>query len=623
MRTIRLEIIRHGPRHNQLLSPLTEYMALCENHEPVTLRLPFEHAEFTLRMRILQYKKYNSEFNAVEIDSIASKMSAILSQVPGLIRELAGAKDGEKFHLRLVISPNELALLPFELANASAGVAGAGQSLVLGSQSPVCITREVRRVAAEQLAWPEKPKILFAAANPEGDVPLDAHMLALRQVIEPWLWDYVGQEELQQKIEQHVKVLPQASLRAIEEQCATGEFTHVHILAHGVELKVGEDVRYGLALHDRSDPSVTDKVDAVRLAKALRPPRRDGQEGFARPAVVTLAACDAGSTGSVVGAGASIAHALHDEGIPLVVASQFPLSFTGSVIMTRVLYEGMLAGDDPRELLVSLRRQLRTQAPQTHDWASIVAYAALPPAMDANLPAIRTTRALARLDAALARADRALKEAQNTPSAARDFGTLVERLDEARQAIERCNDPKAAGAVASADKRLAEMYWKLSGEKDHSVAHRCVRRSRDRYLQVFRSNPAETWALVQALVLALVLKQVPPYDGIDPDDWELARILSQQQVADPKDGRYKGWAYTNLIELYLIAPRQSSEHADEARKAFNDYLRTNGPTAFDRWSTVRQLLRYRDFFAVLNPNFEANVGLATELANDFLKSQNS
>ena len=51
MRTIRLEILRHGPSHNQLLSPLTEYFALCENHPAVTVRLPFEHAEFLARLR--------------------------------------------------------------------------------------------------------------------------------------------------------------------------------------------------------------------------------------------------------------------------------------------------------------------------------------------------------------------------------------------------------------------------------------------------------------------------------------------------------------------------------------------------------------------------------------------
>ncbi len=69
--------------------------------------------------------------------------------------------------------------------------------------------------------------------------------------------------------------------------------------------------------------------------------------------MVTLAAYNAGNVGSVVGAGASIAHALHEEGIPLVFASQFSLSFSGLVILTRVLYQGSLWGQDPRTLLVN------------------------------------------------------------------------------------------------------------------------------------------------------------------------------------------------------------------------------------------------------------------------------
>ena len=40
MHTITLELLRHGPAHNQLLSPLTPYLALCENHGAVTMHVP-------------------------------------------------------------------------------------------------------------------------------------------------------------------------------------------------------------------------------------------------------------------------------------------------------------------------------------------------------------------------------------------------------------------------------------------------------------------------------------------------------------------------------------------------------------------------------------------------------
>src|SRR5215208_1217024 len=55
MRTITLELLRHGPAHNQLLSPLTPYLALCENHGAVTLNVPFEHNQFLHRLDALGY----------------------------------------------------------------------------------------------------------------------------------------------------------------------------------------------------------------------------------------------------------------------------------------------------------------------------------------------------------------------------------------------------------------------------------------------------------------------------------------------------------------------------------------------------------------------------------------
>jgi hypothetical protein len=56
MRTITLELLRHGPAHNQLLSPLTPYLALCENHGAETLHVPFEHNQFLHRLDALGYQ---------------------------------------------------------------------------------------------------------------------------------------------------------------------------------------------------------------------------------------------------------------------------------------------------------------------------------------------------------------------------------------------------------------------------------------------------------------------------------------------------------------------------------------------------------------------------------------
>ncbi|MGV2338201.1 MAG UNVERIFIED_CONTAM: hypothetical protein LVR18_30390 [Planctomycetaceae bacterium] len=54
---VNLEILRHGPAHNQPLSPLTNYLALCGNHGATSVRVPFEHREFETRLRPLMYQE--------------------------------------------------------------------------------------------------------------------------------------------------------------------------------------------------------------------------------------------------------------------------------------------------------------------------------------------------------------------------------------------------------------------------------------------------------------------------------------------------------------------------------------------------------------------------------------
>src|SRR5262249_19652031 len=164
MRTITLELLRHGPAHNQLLSPLTPYLALCENHAAVTLHVPFEHNQFLHRLRALGYK-LTEESRLFQLQDTARVMGEILATIPGMTAESNKEDDGDEHltHLRLIISASELALLPFELALSPNGFPGAGLHLLLQPQMPLCLTREIRRVPGEQLQWPQNPRILFAA----------------------------------------------------------------------------------------------------------------------------------------------------------------------------------------------------------------------------------------------------------------------------------------------------------------------------------------------------------------------------------------------------------------------------------------------------------------------------
>jgi len=237
MHTITLELLRHGPAHNQLLSPLTPYLALCENHGAVTVHVPFEHNQFLHRLAALGYR-VSDEARIFQLKDTAAVLGDLLGTVPGLTAETNKQNcDIEQMtHLRLIISASELALLPFELALAPAGLPGAGQHLLLQPQMPVCLTREVRRAPDDCLKWPEQtPRILFVAAAPPGvaSIPLEAHLLALRRAIAPWVkyYDPDDARAREKILRNHFVFLPNASLEAIEDECASSSFTHVHILA--------------------------------------------------------------------------------------------------------------------------------------------------------------------------------------------------------------------------------------------------------------------------------------------------------------------------------------------------------------------------------------------------------
>ena len=636
MRTVTLEILRHGPPHNQLLSPLTQYLALCGNMPASTLELPFEHAEFLLRFRNLQYRE-SDEARILELQSTARTMSNVLAKIPGLIRELKEYEGGttEVIHLRLILSANELALLPFELANAPYGCPGAGQPLILQSQCPISLTREVRRVSSEE-STPVPlgpPRILFAAAGPNGPVPFDAHLLALRRAIAPWVWSSSTDDERRQRVKEHLTVLPRATLKQIEEACATGRYTHVHILAHGWDLDLAFGKRFGLALHDPYDPSQTDVVEGDRLGKALRTRESFRDSRFTRPLVVSIAACNAGDVGSIVGAGASIAHALHEEGIPLVVASQFPLSFAGSVVLAETLFEGLLWGTDPRHLIVHVRRALRSQVPKTHDWASIVNYASFPSKLDDQLRDYRFGQAYRVLEAILSHFDRAIREMSSRISpkqtAKRSMEELTKvmepqrnRLREVRSRLESLfketkADASICGLIASAEKRVAEVLWRLDRTRFAADVETSLSRAQVHYGKAFDFEPRDAWGLVQQMVVRVVLEGI---QSLKLDEWNFARLTAQRHL-DGKDREKMTWACSDLMELHVLAVSKNGsegfpttgECQAQAQKYLEDLIRFCDPAGWELHSNRRQLLRYCEFFNEKQQTLSPSGGIAEVL----------
>lgn len=658
MRDIVLEILRDGPPQNQLLSPLTRYFGLCGEHAAVAVELPFEHAQWLSRTSALTYAD-SDRTKELQLADVASTLGKVLEQIPGFVAELARCHGGTRdtteaqartgtVHLRLVMNANELALLPFELAWAPRGFPAAGQALSLQTEVPLCITREIRRASSIPLTWRSDPKVLFAFASPGSEVPYEAHLLALRKAIEPWVKvssgdELASREELRAAVAEHLTVLPHANLRALTELCATGAYTHVHILAHGTHLRLGDDRRFGVALHDSIDPQKLDVVDGERLATALRPHIHGRRQTLANPIAVSLAACDSGNVGSVVGAGASVAHELHLKGIPLVVASQFPLSVKGSIEFVSTLYRGLLWGQDPRCILDDLRRRLRMQFSDNHDWASLVAYAALPPDIAEQSNRLAFHQGKRAINAALGSADKIVSRitrkkdddwsnkirqrliGREDPLAFLLAGPL-QKLSRAELHLQQLLEsaPEDAGEIhglfGATEKRRAELYVRAHDEfvlssvivrqpegnpptpetlpDYYRQAREHLGRSRAQYARSFDASRDNTWALVQCLTLDLALDQTREIHGNEEwlDRWTLARLLSERDVRGEHLQR-KLWGHTSLVELYVLRaqnyPGKALEHTQRA-------LELRDRSSFDIKSLRRQIDRFNGLFDVLN-----------------------
>lgn len=406
-----LELLRGGPPHNQLVSPITEYLALCGGAAPHTLRLPFEHGDLTNRLHVLRYGLGNGRDQEVlrqsEISRLARELGGLLGSIPAFGAEISSLElplDGGVVHFRLVLAGNELGLVPWEIAHVPVGLPGAGLPMLLQPRVPVSMTREVRGSSRRRFQWDRVPRILFATAD-DRDFPantVEAHLLALRRALEPWAYP----DRAWQPMSYPIDIIELASVEKIRQRCLDQDYTHVHILAHGAPIDAQNDVRFGLRLHANDNPGKRIVATGEQLAHAVLPSR--SRKGASDPVLVSLATCDSANQTAVITPGGSIAHQLHHMGVPWVVASQFPLTVLGSVVLVEDLYNELLQGTDPRIALHRIRQHLATQFGDRHDWATLVAYASFPTDFDVQVGAFRRRAVYARRNRASILVDRAV-----------------------------------------------------------------------------------------------------------------------------------------------------------------------------------------------------------------------
>ncbi|GAB6040473.1 CHAT domain-containing protein [Endothiovibrio diazotrophicus] len=655
IRTVSLELLRHGPPHNQLLSPLTRYLALCGDYGAATVEVPYEHRPFLERLRTLRYRTSDRDGDDAHrhevIEQTAGEMAGVLETVHGLIPEL-NHHSGETalVNLELVLSAAELAMLPFELSKVPRGCKGGeGGWLSLQKLAPVAITRRVRSVNHDHHEWNRTPRILFAHADGEGlDGLAHAHLQCLVAALRPWFkyFDPTDDEAVKAELGKHITVIGHASVERIAEACARTEYTHVHLLAHGDIDPKRRGERFGLRLHHSREGF--EVVGGDRLANILGgshtgcfndTPKR-------RPLVVTVAGCDSANVGDVVYDGASIAHDLHRAGIPLVVASQFPLTFKGSVVMVQELYHHLLCGLDPRLALHKLRGRLyAAHGAEVHDWAALVGYAALPADIDEQLLAFRFQQAKGTVDAALDRMDRTLDRyrsetlEEHRPSRRMERSVNLPRGESAPAAatttekeVRHCVEvvenaikrlPEAPGYAVetlgykgAVEKRIAETWFEVArNEEDpdrqealherslESLEH--SRRHYDRAARAAVAQPAENrlgrkplhWSLTQLLSLNLILGEA--WNEANERRWQAA-LFSVDTDLDSADREHRMWAHGSAVELWLLRYGFSDDRPDAACEQVQHHteqlLRLAEPEEFVLYSSARQLRRYEQWW---------------------------
>lgn len=630
IRDAKLELLRSGPAHNQLLSPLTPYIALCGPAAPQTVYMPYEHRQLLTRLARLRYEQGGCEIPAAqreaELRELGEAVGRVLGEVPGLQTALHGVgRDGVALvHLRIALSALELGMVPFEAAIAPDNFPGSGAPLLL--HTPTVITRELRRNEPIEVRWDRKPRILFAFATPPGlrPVPAQAHLDALRRAIDPYVPIADQPAQRLPGVRKLLTVLPEANLKSIAQACRAEDYTHVHILAHGVGIEDGGQRRFGVALCGEGGAGSEDRVDSERLAIALRGAGPSGALK-APPTLVSLATCDSGTIDSVIAPGGSIAHALHEAGIPWVVASQFPLWMSASTIAVEVLYGGLLAGADPRFVLHELRQRLRTEVAKTHDWASIVAYAVSPWDLEKQVEAFFDRQVRARLEVRFGRMDGLVAGGALSAEAEAEFDRLAAQIRAEHAAwIGRTGARREAGARAHAEalgmhgaseKRIATACADRSrAEADPGRAAaaganavRAYEASRDAYRQALEADPTNHWAATQflsvvatpALMTDVQLAGVRERYG---SWWSAARQVTEWQLRGAR-GEARAWALGTLAELDLLGsvyqgrsfrPAEASGHIVQRCRELVDSV---GAGAFAVASTRRQFERYLRFWA--------------------------
>jgi len=256
-----------------------------------------------------------------------------------------------------------------------------------------------------------------------------------------------------------------------------------------------------------------------------------------------------------------------------------PLTFRGSATLARVFYQGLMAGIDPRRVLYQVRRELFRQR-DSHDWASVAAYAATPFDFDEQVKNFRIKQLHRFIDSAFERAR------QNPANAAEELSRVDSLLDEWRHEVEQNGRASEAseylgmkGSVAKQKAELATSPEELS---------RRLKEARAYYKEAMERDMGKHWVVVQYLFLSSLLSSGDQADSSEKWLYQLAERSAERALNDPEQ---KKWAIGSLLELAILSDdgRAGKKTPREWAQALVEITK---PGDFELFSTRRQVSRY-------------------------------
>jgi hypothetical protein len=492
----------------------------------------------------------------------------------------------------------------------------------------VVLTRRVRKreFAERGHPWPAKPRVLFISASPAWGgtkVPFDEHHQALREALKPWIEPFRIENfpEAAPDEKSVLYALSEASLEDVSLACKKAydqkkPFTHIHILAHGIseiQQKWPYNFNFNLALRsDNKEPTkVEDLIHAIKQQSIL-------------PNVVTLSVCDSGNMPSTFDKTGSMAQELHVAGIPVVVASQLPLTIPGSEVLTKTFYQSLLSGKDVRLALYDARAELYRCVKDSHDWLSLIAFVELPEGYLDHLADVSLEADLASLKTAQLWADHILQYQIASESGFERVTEIInQRIEALRDKLEKTNamDSKRGvreenlGLLGSANKRLAELLFQralIFGDRRVewlAKSRKALEQAYSWYKDGSTHNLSHHWTGVQFLSLEAVLTGRIENGWI----WNAVMHAAEEEKRNPKEY----WALGTIVELWmmgeLVGQQSGAEQAKAALIEMKHRVKKFSMDNFPIESTLRQLRRYRDWWTIEN-GFFGNLG--TDMAKE-------